>query len=236
MVSTSTSASGAPPKNSSSYSPGILLFSILAECAQPNPAHLHFTIKIFTKNLVLKTVERLPSLVQDLARNVDKSLNAALKTLPPLPGLLTTQEREDHIDGLENVRQESNFRLISANSFRATARALLRRSLYTLPPHSRDGNLSYHGHHQVVPQPMQSWTRSFPSLERATWEFKNLVAGSVEVLTAVPNLGRFSWTYCDPPNCPSHKKGRKMVKLSKVGPDAQAPPWSLPLCSYSLES
>ena len=69
----------------------------------------------------------------------------------------------------------------------------------------------------------------------ATWEFKNLKAGTVEVLTAVPNLGRFSWTYCNPPNCSSHEKGRKLVELSpKVGPDAQAPPWSLPVCSYSL--
>jgi len=33
----------------------------------------------------------------------------------------------------------------------------------------------------------------------ATWEFKNLMAGSVEVLTAVPYLSRFSWTCCDSP-------------------------------------
>jgi hypothetical protein len=57
----------------------------------------------------------------------------------------------------------------------------------------------------------------------ATWEFKNLMAGSVEVLAAVPNLGKFSWTYCNPPTCPSHEKGRNLVKLSKVGPDARVP-------------
>jgi hypothetical protein len=46
-----------------------------------------------------------------------------------------------------------------------------------------------------------------------TWEFKNLLAGSVEVLASIHNLGKFSWTYCNPPTCPSHEKGINLVKL-----------------------
>jgi hypothetical protein len=43
--------------------------------------------------LVLNKVERLPSLVQDLADNVDIALEAALPTLPPLSSAFPTAER-----------------------------------------------------------------------------------------------------------------------------------------------
>ncbi|KAM6495989.1 hypothetical protein JOM56_008695 [Amanita muscaria] len=39
------------------------------------------------------TTNRLPSLVQDLARNVDTALQAASNTLPPLDGFITVQQR-----------------------------------------------------------------------------------------------------------------------------------------------
>jgi hypothetical protein len=74
----------------------------------------------------------------------------------------------------------------------------------------------------------------------ATMEIKSLRAGPVQVMTAVRNLGKFSWTYCDAPNCPDclesnkHTKALKEVEKVVVGHDAPDPPWKLPVCSYSL--
>ena len=46
----------------------------------------------FSDKLVLKRVERLPSLVQDVANDVDKALRAASPTLPLLcPGFITVE-------------------------------------------------------------------------------------------------------------------------------------------------
>ena len=63
---------------------------------------LKFVVKHFSDKLFLKRVERLPSLVQDLAKNVDTALNAALKTLPPLYGFITAEQR-DNIASLDEV-------------------------------------------------------------------------------------------------------------------------------------
>jgi len=56
-----------------------------------------FFDKHISRNLALKRVQRLPSLVQDLSRNVDTALTAALNTLPPLDGFITAQQRADDI-------------------------------------------------------------------------------------------------------------------------------------------
>ncbi len=56
-----------------------------------------FFDKHISEDLVLKTVQRLPSVVQDLVRNVDTALTAALNTLPPLDGFITARQREDDI-------------------------------------------------------------------------------------------------------------------------------------------
>jgi hypothetical protein len=34
----------------------------------------------------------------------------------------------------------------------------------------------------------------------STWEIKYLSAGPIDVMTTVPNLGKFSWTTCKVPN------------------------------------
>ncbi|KIL70169.1 hypothetical protein M378DRAFT_7084 [Amanita muscaria Koide BX008] len=52
-----------------------------------------FYDKHFSSNLILENIDRLPSLVQDLARNVDTALQAASNTLPPLDGFITVQQR-----------------------------------------------------------------------------------------------------------------------------------------------
>jgi len=51
-----------------------------------------FYDKHFSDKLVFKRVERLPSLVQDVANDVDKALRAASPTLPLLcPGFITVE-------------------------------------------------------------------------------------------------------------------------------------------------
>ena len=58
-----------------------------------------FYDKHFSPDLVVKNVVPLPSLVQDLAKNVDKALDAALGTLPPVNFLdfITVQQRAGDI-------------------------------------------------------------------------------------------------------------------------------------------
>jgi hypothetical protein len=71
----------------------------------------------------------------------------------------------------------------------------------------------------------------------ATWEIKRLSAGPVEVMTAVPNLGKFSWPTCTVPSCPMESKHKKVIERVVqvlVGPDAKAPLWRIPVCLCPL--
>ena len=64
----------------------------------------------------------------------------------------------------------------------------------------------------------------------ASWEFKSLTTGSDAVMEAVRNLDKFSWTYCEDPNCETldkHQALRREIAKTKIGPDAQNPPWNL---------
>src|SRR6266481_3191068 len=53
-----------------------------------------FYDKHFSDSLVLGCVKRLPTLVQDLAANVDRALLAASEALPPVDGFITAKDRE----------------------------------------------------------------------------------------------------------------------------------------------
>ena len=71
----------------------------------------------------------------------------------------------------------------------------------------------------------------------ASWEIQGLTAGFFEVMNAVQDLGKFSWTYCDlsKSKClKEHDKAREKVYDVKVGPDASNPPWNLPVSLPSL--
>jgi hypothetical protein len=71
----------------------------------------------------------------------------------------------------------------------------------------------------------------------STWEIKRLSAGPIEVMTAVPNLGKFSWTACKVPTClmeSKHKKAIERVVQALVGPDAKAPLWHILVCLCPL--
>lgn len=58
----------------------------------------------FQSGLVLKRVVQLLSLVKDLAENVDRALKTAWKTLPPLPGFITPEQREHDIMCLDEIQ------------------------------------------------------------------------------------------------------------------------------------
>ncbi|KAF8808131.1 hypothetical protein BYT27DRAFT_7211721 [Phlegmacium glaucopus] len=64
-----------------------------------------FYDKHFSSDLVLKRVKRLPSLVTDLAKNVDTTLDGAinLNSLPPLDDFITARQRAADIRSLSKV-------------------------------------------------------------------------------------------------------------------------------------
>ncbi|SRR6266576_5247548 len=80
-----------------SWNPPLLIHKTKPSKTKPSTA-THppvFYDKHFFPNLVVKKVVPLPSLVQDLATNVDNALYTALETLPPLsPGFITAERRE----------------------------------------------------------------------------------------------------------------------------------------------
>jgi hypothetical protein len=57
--------------------------------------------------LALRCVKRLPSLVQDLAANVDRALQAASETLPPVDGFYTAKDTERAVRNTnKNIKDE----------------------------------------------------------------------------------------------------------------------------------
>ena len=62
-----------------------------------------FYNKHFSDSLVLGWVKRLPTLVQDLAANVDRALLAASEALPPVDGFFTAKDRERGVRRVEKT-------------------------------------------------------------------------------------------------------------------------------------
>jgi hypothetical protein len=63
-----------------------------------------FYDKHFTVSLVLQRVVKcLPSLIQDLAANVDRALLDASETLPPIDGFFTAKDRERGVRRVEKI-------------------------------------------------------------------------------------------------------------------------------------
>jgi hypothetical protein len=231
-----------------------------------------FYYKHFSTNLVLKRVERLPSLVQDLASNVDKALSAASATLPPLKGFITAEQRRFDLRRIEKeVTDEkgvanfydkytakycsdlaSTLALHPAASFSEWDSLLIwTQSVSSSGYAIMDGLLRFiaesdediEGPRAHIVESMENAKRRiFEEMRNsktplASYEIKSLSAGSAEVMIAVPNLGKFCWTYCDARKCrtnPKHEKAKSNVKQVVVGPDPQAPPWTFPVCSFSL--
>jgi len=98
--------------------------------------------------------------------------------------------------------------------------------------------------HQLatIMEQMDSDTRHiFEELRRSTtplasWEIKSTSAGPEEVIRAVPDLGRFFWTFCNGEACSAvqkHAKGLEEGENTVMGRDAQHPPWNLNVRSLS---
>jgi hypothetical protein len=274
MASIATSASGFPPgvleeiTQFFSWNPPLFVPGHKLSSKAHSPS---FYDKHFTETLVLKRVQRLPSLIQDLAGNVDQLLNAASNTLPPLLGFPTAQRRKADLRNLNVTMQDEKAVTSFYQQTTATYCSIVASTLALHPNASfsewqsllswtqsgrsssyaiMDGQLCFieEGSEENkttradLVLTMDSKTRLiFENLRGsetplATWEF--IIAGSIEVITAVPNLDMFSWTYCTARKCgrfASHSRAREQVSDHvRIGPDAQVPPWILPVCSYSL--
>jgi hypothetical protein len=174
-----------------------------------------FYDKHFSEQFVLKKVEPLPSLVPDLAKNVRNALRAALPNLPPLgDDFITAAQRKSERRRYARVAKDEK---AVANVYDKYA------ANYCLPLAS---TLALHPTASFSEwSSLLRWTQSVSSEGFATWEMKSLGG---EVMSAVPNLGTFSWTFCNVMNC--HEVLKRAGEVV-AGPDAQDPPWSLPSTS-----
>ena len=217
-----------------------------------------FYDKHFKEEAILKRVERFPTLLTQLAENVDKFLNSS--TMPStLRGFITDEQRQDD---RESIRKTMRDEEAVANYYMLTTAKYCTRVASTLAlhpsqwrhgllvwdqtgPHSdyaiadglllfaEDENDSDEENRQVNLKEMDPETRQiFDEMRRkgdslAIWNIKSPTAGFVDVITAVRDLGKYPWTYCDAPEC--LEKHDKVVDDVKVGPDALNPPWKLPV-------
>lgn len=75
------------------------------------------------------------------------------------------------------------------------------------------------------------WQRNDLPWPVTTHEFKNLAAGRLEVMFAVPNHSKFEWAGCTVPECTTSVKHKlKCTRVGtvekNVGPDAKSPVWN----------
>ncbi|KIL63789.1 hypothetical protein M378DRAFT_163974 [Amanita muscaria Koide BX008] len=242
-------------------------FLILGDIPNKNPSTTtrkpaFFDLHLSSK-LVLKRVVRLPSLVQDLAKNADKALNAVSNTLPPLDGFVTAVERardryviEEVVtdeQGVVNFYEKTTAKycspLASKLALHPSSSSSGWRSLVNWAPSVpfsadaiMDGQLCFieggtkekAAQRAAILESMEEKNRFFLEEKRrtplATWEIKSLTAGGVEVMSAILNLDKFFWTFCNDTcaSIPKHQEEIEKVRRVRVGPDAQAPPWSFP--------
>jgi hypothetical protein len=128
-----------------------------------------FYDKHFSPKCVLKKVERLPSLVQDLTQNVDKALHDASPTLPPLAPAFIRAELRD-VQTEEGDRVANNEKAVANFYDKYTEYFLSVASTLAAPAkhpasllHSRNGPVSCSGRNPFLRQVMQSWMGSSAS-------------------------------------------------------------------------
>jgi hypothetical protein len=229
-----------------------------------------FYDKHFDGRLILRHVKRLPSLVRDLATNVDQVLLAASETLPPAINTMTAEQREWDMDNTPRiVRDEKGV----ANFYNLTTARYCVPVASTLALHPKasmsrwrslllwtqsvsssryaiiDGELQImevadedKARLGAIMDTMDSETRRiFEEMRESrsslgTWEIKSIATGSDDVMRAVRNLGKFSWTHCPDVLSSTFSKQREQVEIARptaVGHDAQNPPWNLNVCSFA---
>jgi len=225
-------------------------------------------------DMALQQVKRLPSLVWQLAENVDTALHTASETLPSLKGFIKAEDRERDIDNLSVIVTDEKG--VASYYDKTTARfcAPLASTLALHPQASSSqwrslvvwttsapcsGYAIMDGLLQFMPMPEDGSEKSksqrgnimehmdsekrrtFVEMSRATtafgsWEIKSTSAGPQEVMRAVPNLGKFFWTFCNDKTCLATQKHEKELKKGKdtaMGHDTQNPPWNLNVRSLS---
>ncbi|KIM77402.1 hypothetical protein PILCRDRAFT_12041 [Piloderma croceum F 1598] len=173
----------------------------------------------------------LPSLVQDLAANVDRALLAASETPPPIDDFFTAKDRER---ALRNVDKTVTDEKGVANFYDKITATFCTPLASTLALHSKASISDWssllvwtHGNHGDRDT---SYVIRDSSSPFATWEIKSLFASPLEVMLAVPKLGNFFWTLCTYPKFstdPKHVKELRKIEGTKVGADALAPPWNV---------
>jgi len=180
----------------------------------------------FSGDLILRQVKRLPSLVPDLANNVDRTLRAAEATLPCTWDLLTAAQRKRPLD---NVAKDEKAVI---KAYMKTTPTFCEPVASTLTLHPKastsgwssliswstsvhpsmyaiaNGQLQFKFNSNVedaarLLNTMDSDTRKIVEKLRdaesplGTWDFKSITTGSDEVMQAVGTLGKFSWTGCN---------------------------------------
>ena len=119
----STSAAGEPPSKILqeiealfSWNPPHLIPTPLQPGKKPLtstcPPAFYDKLTFYDKHIAvdkaLLEVKRLPSLIQQLAENVDKALHAASEMLPSLKGFITAEDRERDIQNLSWIVPDEN--------------------------------------------------------------------------------------------------------------------------------
>ncbi|KAF9518757.1 hypothetical protein BS47DRAFT_194993 [Hydnum rufescens UP504] len=227
-----------------------------------------FYDKHLAQQLVLKQVKRLPSLVQQLAANVDKALGNAFESLPPLEDFITSEARRMSLKyqdptvfdekGVVSYYEKitSTFCVPLASTLALHPKASVWDSLLEWSASTRspgraimNGVLRFReiahdeeskSTQELLLKNMDNETRrAFEDLSKsvsplATWEMKSLFAAPKEVVTAICNLDRFTWTSCQKVLCkvPEHKRMRERAEPARAGPDAKNPSWDLKDVSY----
>ena len=228
--------------------------------------------KHFSKNMVLLHVKHLPSLVQQLQKNVDEKLLAASATLPrgwyPENSALRDSTRRRVPTVAQNEAAVSYsyqqfvppfcLPLVSTLTLHPKASKDGWKNLLTWTPSSSSSDYAIMDGELQIMQPEEPPDDDFdkvvatmdpeirgiveemripPLTSLATWEFKSLATGNANVMKAVYRFKNFLWTFCSDKECEQlkeHKsKANKAIKTT-IGPDAQKPPWTLNVCSSSL--
>jgi hypothetical protein len=211
----------------------------------------------FSANLILRHVKQLPSLVPDLANNVDRTLRAASATLPRTWDLPTAEQRKRPLDNVaKDEKAVVEAYMKAAPTFCEPVAATLalhpkasasgwsslvswstsvRPSAYAIA----GGQLQFKFNSDMqdaarLLNTMDSDTRNIVEKLRdaesplGTWEFKSIATGSDEVMKAVGTLGRFSWTGCNLKNNKKCSMSKHQTWTDLVGKTVVGPDASHP--------
>lgn len=215
----------------------------------------------FSEKLKLLQVGRLPTLIRDFTAVVDKAL--ADSTQFPLSNFHSAEAIVDAVSYIDrsvvNEEEVAGFYDKTTASFSIRVASFLAFGIHGLLRWSRSGNVSGYAIADgfiYFPDPTDPNSAAlYAQLEArlgketvdlirllatdrsplAIYEFKNVAAGRVEVMLAVPNLSslqKFEWTGCIAPDCassPKHEAERRKVgeMERKLEHDAKSPPWTL---------